>query len=93
MKFTNYALVLLPLIGASLAAEMKQLPQLHVSDDTVGSKQEGDMNAKACPPEAPQYCGSHGFCCGTDSIGCCANACCLPGSTHCGADGSCYGPA
>lgn len=43
-----------------------------------------------CPVGYPKYCSRWGFCCRKNAVGCCRNACCLPGTDFCGANGHCY---
>lgn len=93
MRFNAYALVIAPLLGASLALDA--LPLLKgASNKSFQLSTDGDVGAEAsCPPDFPLYCSAYNFCCRSRDVGCCPKACCLPGATYCGSDGYCYGPA
>lgn len=43
-----------------------------------------------CPIGYPRYCPRFGFCCRKNATKCCRNACCLPSTDFCGANGHCY---
>lgn len=89
-------LALLALFAAATAFE--ELPTLENTDGFVKTSEGGldvgggDFSVQAIcnDPRFPKSCDRWNFCCPSKAIGCCRNACCAKGTTHCGQDGHCY---
>ncbi|KAK5989053.1 hypothetical protein PT974_10551 [Cladobotryum mycophilum] len=107
--FTNAALLVSLLGTTALAVEEigafgineASIASSDVNTDYTGDRFElnhgkGVLKAAAaasCPSSYPLYCSRYDFCCPSNAVGCCANACCGKGTTYCGSDGHCYGRA